>query len=206
MRRPLHQAAQCCFSVCPCPPRQQFDFKNAGKEYNSAAFEDLIDYCLPWWTLSNCNILKCSGKKASDYYVFSPDCHEPRAHADSSTTSHLNGSKLFYLYNILFHWVSVSSDMTRKCILLCVCIAKWGPYPWLRLSGTIVPVYYTVNTAISAHGNAFHMLHSLCQAAICMLALSSLHSLDILKQLKHLSFGCLVWFFFKLQKWNSRHS
>lgn len=62
VQRPLHHAAHCCFFVCLCPPRQQSYFKNVGTKYNSAAFEDLIDYCLPWWTLSNRNILKCSGK------------------------------------------------------------------------------------------------------------------------------------------------
>lgn len=114
-------------------PRTQ----NTGSENNSVAFDDsIIIACL----CEHCPIehINMHQQKASDCYAFPPICHEPKAHTDSSTTSHLNGSKLLYLYiyNILFLCVCVLRH--DKEVNLCVCIAKWGPYPCLRLCGTIV--------------------------------------------------------------------
>lgn len=140
-------------------------------------------------------ILTFIGKKASNCYVFLPFVWTKSIYRFKYKFSSKQHRAILFIYIIHYSTLSASLDMTGNWILLCVCIAKWGPYPCLRLCGTIVIMWlcskHCCHCPMEMHSTCFILF----QAVICMVPLCCLHSLDIQGQLKHLSVGCLVWLF-----------
>lgn len=109
---------------------------NTGSENNSAAFDDsIIIACL----CEHCPPINVYWQKGFRLICF----HSHLSWTKSTSRFKYNFSSkwqhaVLFIYVIYYSTVSMSLDTTRKCILLCVCIAKWGPYPCLRLCGTSV--------------------------------------------------------------------
>lgn len=112
--------------------------QNPGSENNSVAFDDsIIIACL----CEHCPIQHINIYWQKGFRLLCFLSHLPWTKSTYRFMYNFSSKwqqAILFIYIIYYSILSVSLDMTKKFIVLCVFIAKWGPYPCLRLCGIIV--------------------------------------------------------------------